>query len=115
MRICMKAFLILLALGLMARPVSAQVDLTDDRTEVQKWNRAAFLMDGNLHGALSYVKSTGQTAEDYGRFLGEWAGVTLDEFRTVFFLIYEGVANYHGFDMTHEVDGDWVSFTVKTR
>jgi hypothetical protein len=69
-----KPILVFLALGAMSQPLSAQVDLTDDRTVDQKWNRAVFLMDGTIHGALSYAKSVGQTPEQLGRFWGEWAG-----------------------------------------
>jgi hypothetical protein len=46
---------------------------------------------------------------------GEVEGVTLQEFQGYYTGFYEGTADYLGFDMTHEVDGEWVTFTVKTR
>ncbi len=175
MRTLVAPLLACIALGVVSQSLSAQVDLTNDRTADQKWTRAVNLMDGTMHGALSYAKSMGQTAEEFGRFYGEWAtqfwgapgsmtmasflrvmyrnyrmyqdlefeilseseteirgrmnipyanrfneegewvGVTLEDFRQVYFLAYEAVADHHGFDMTHEVDGDWIGFTVKVR
>jgi hypothetical protein len=175
MRIFMKASLILLALGLMAQPLSAQVDLNDTRTPEQKWDRAVVFSNFGLSGMIALGKEADMTAEEIGRFFGEWGapswgapgdtslaefvwwyhrnyniyrglefellseseseiqgrmntpyagffgddrqayGVTLDEFRTTFLLAYEVIADYLGFDMTHEVSGEWVNFTVKTR
>ena len=42
-------------------------------------------------------------------------GVRVGEFVQIFTLFYEGIADYLGFDMTHEVQDDEISFTVKTR
>jgi hypothetical protein len=44
MRICIKASLILLAIALMAQPLTAQVELEDTRTVEQKWTRSMVLM-----------------------------------------------------------------------
>lgn len=46
---------------------------------------------------------------------GERYGVTLQEFQQLWCLAYEGFADYLGFDMTHEVEGEWIEFTVRTR
>ena len=46
---------------------------------------------------------------------GERYGVTIQELVQVWRLTYEGIADYLGFDMTHEVGSDWIEFTVKTR
>ena len=46
---------------------------------------------------------------------GERYGVTLQELQQVWCLTYEGIADHLGFDMTHEVEGEWIEFTVKTR
>ena len=66
----------------------------------------------------SETEIRGQMNTPYAGFFGEnrqRPGVTLEEFRRVFILAYEVTADYLGFDMTHEVDGDRISFTVKTR
>ena len=46
---------------------------------------------------------------------GELLGVSLDEFRMVFLVMYEETANYLGFNMKHEVSGEWIEFTVTAR
>jgi hypothetical protein len=54
----------------------------------------------------------------YASFFGEEGeryGVTLQEFQQVWCLTYEGIADYLGFDMSHEIGGDWIEFTVGTR
>ena len=43
------------------------------------------------------------------------AGVTLDEFRQMYWMMYEGIADYEGLDLTHEMNGEWINFTVKTK
>ncbi len=66
----------------------------------------------------SETEIRGRMNTPYAGFFGEnrqRPGVTLEEFRRVFILAYEVTADYLGFDMTHEVDGDWIEFTVKAR
>lgn len=46
---------------------------------------------------------------------GESNGVTLRDYQQLWCLFYEGIANYLGFNMTHEVGGEWITFTVRTR
>ncbi len=46
---------------------------------------------------------------------GESDGVTLQEYTRVWNLAGEMIADHLGFDMTHEVGGDWIEFTVKAR
>ena len=61
---------------------------------------------------------SGRMNTPYASFFGESGerlGVSLDEFRTVWLVMYEETADYLGFDMTHEVNGDWIEFTVKAR
>lgn len=42
-------------------------------------------------------------------------GVPVEDFQKVWLIMYEESANHLGFDMTHEIQGDWIEFTVKTR
>jgi hypothetical protein len=61
---------------------------------------------------------TGRMNVPYAGFFGEDGeayGVTLQEFQAVLFGANESIADYLGFDMTHEVSGEWVNFTVKAR
>ena len=61
---------------------------------------------------------TGRMNVPYAPFFGEDGeayGVTLQEFQAVLFGTNEGIAHYLGFDMTHEVDGDWIQFRVSAR
>ena len=46
---------------------------------------------------------------------GERYGVTIQELVQVWCLTYEGIADHLGFDMIHEVNDDWIEFTVKAR
>lgn len=46
---------------------------------------------------------------------GERYGVTLQELQQLWCLTYEGIADHLGFDMTHEVEGEWIEFTVRIR
>jgi len=46
---------------------------------------------------------------------GERYGVTIQELQTVLYGAYESIADYLGFDMVHQVNGDWVEFTVTTK
>jgi hypothetical protein len=68
--------------------------------------------------AESDTEITGRMNAPYAGFFGEdgeaW-GVTLQEFQGVLFGANETIADYLGFDMNHEVSGEWVNFTVKTR
>ena len=166
---------LIVALLAVAQPVSAQLlDLTDDRTAEQKWVRSQNLYDFMWITLIAHGKSAGQTTEQIGRFLGEfaapswgtpgsrtlasfvrgmfrnynlyddlefdvlsesedeirfrmntpyadnfaeageWYGVTLRELQQVLFLTSEDVADHLGFDMTHEVNGEWIECTVKT-
>ncbi len=165
--------MLFVALCVVTQPVSAQlVDLTDNRTAEQKWQRSTYLSTFLTVTAIAYAKSLGQKPEHFALFLGElagpsWAsqtqaafvrgvyqnyrmydglefeileeseteirarmnipyasyfgesgateGVTLQEFVQVFTIAYERIADHLGFDMTHEVNGDWIEFTVKTR
>jgi len=175
MRTRIRPFLILVALGLMAQPLTAQVDLTDDRTADQMWARSVFMLTFAQTSMISYASEAGQTAEEFAKWwveivgptwgepgsrtlaafvtsmfrnyrlwdglefevlaeseteirgrmntpyasyfgeTGERYGATLEDYRTLSLAIYEGTADYLGFDMTHEVDGDWIEFTVTTR
>jgi len=65
--------------------------------------------ESEIRGRMNrpYAARFGETGEAYG--------VTLQDFTQVMTHFYEGVAHYLGFDMTHEVNGEWVTFTVKTR
>ncbi len=165
--------MLFVALCVVTQPVNAQlVDLTDDRTAEQKWQRSTYLTSWVFASGLAYAKSLGQTTEHFARFFGElagpsWAsqtpaafvrgvyrnyrmydglefeileeaeteirarmnipyashfgeagelaGVTLQESVQVFSIACERIADHLGFDMTHEVTGDWIEFTVKTR
>ena len=79
----------------------------------------------NLYGNLEFEILSESESEVRGRMnspytasfgeTGEVEGVTLREFQQVMSIFYEGVADYLGFDMAHEVDGEWTTFTVKTR
>lgn len=54
----------------------------------------------------------------YSAFFGESRvrnDTTLDEFRRVLQIVNEDTADYLGFEMSHEVDGDWMVLTVRTR
>jgi hypothetical protein len=175
MRICIKASLILLAIALMAQPLTAQVELEDTRTVEQKWTRSMVLMTWAWAGFAAHGKTVGQAPGEVGEWLGTWVGpswgqpgnrtlasfvsgvfrnfnlwpgaqfevltesdteitgrmnapyagffgedgeawgVTLQEFQGVLFGANETIADYLGFDMNHEVSGEWVNFTVKTR
>ena len=60
----------------------------------------------------------GRMNTPYAGFFGDDRqryGVTLEEFRTVFLIAYEVTADYLGFDMTHDVEGDWIEFKVTAR
>lgn len=66
----------------------------------------------------SETEFRGRMNTPYAGFFGEdrqRPGVTLEEFRRVFIIAYEVIADYLGFDMSHEVEGDWIEFTVKAR
>lgn len=175
MRVRIVPFVILLALGLSAQPLSAQVDVTDTRTAEQKWTRSAVLINFAWAGFAAYGKAVGQNPEEVGEWMGNWFGpswgqpgartiasfvsgmirnyhlwprmefeilseseseitgrmnvpyagffgedgeaygVTLREFQAVLFGANEGIADYLGFDMSHEVNGEWVHFTVTAR
>ncbi|MCJ7629558.1 MAG: hypothetical protein MUO50_14375 [Longimicrobiales bacterium] len=68
--------------------------------------------------AESETEISGRMNTPYASFFGESGerlGVSLEEFRMVWLLMYEETADYLGFDMTHEVNGDWIEFTVKAR
>jgi hypothetical protein len=173
-----KVFLPLLFVSacVVTQPLNAQlVDLTDERTAEQKWIRSVNLIDFMWIAIIGHGKSLGQTPEQVGKFIGEFAapswgatgsrtlasfvrgmyrnynlyadlefevlseteaevhvrmnipyvssfgengernGVTLEELQQVIFLGYEGIADHLGFDMTHEINGDWIECTVKTR
>ena len=79
----------------------------------------------NLWSALEFevleeseTEIKGRMNTPYAAFFGESGerlGVSLDEFRTVWLLMYEECASYLGFDMIHKVDGDWIEFTVTAR
>ena len=60
---------LLLAIALMAQPLTAQVDLTDTRTAEDKWARSVYLNDVMSLALLAHGKSLGQTAEQ----IAEWA------------------------------------------
>ena len=56
---------------------------------------------------IPYASSFGET--------GESDGVTLQEYTRVWNLAGEMIADHLGFDMTHEVGGGCIEFTVKAR
>ena len=75
MRRRIPTLMLFVALGLIARPVQAQlVDLTDDRTAEQKWQRTTYLTNFVLTSGIAYAKSVDQTTEHFARFFGELAG-----------------------------------------
>lgn len=91
---------------------------------LQSFVRGVFL-NYNLWDGLEFeiladspTEVRGRMNTPYAGFFGE-GGVrndtTLDEFRAVQNIVYEECAAYLGFDMRHEIDGDWIVFTVKTR
>ena len=175
MRRTVTPLMLFVALCLVTQPLTAQVDLTDDRTAEQKWTRSVYLIDFAYVGFIAYAKSVGQTPEQLGTWMTEFAGpswgapgsrtiasfvrglfrnynlydnfefeilseseseircrmnspyanrfgdsgevngVTIQEFQQLMPLFYEGVADHLGFDMTHEINGEWIEFTVRTR
>jgi hypothetical protein len=67
--------LLFIALCVVTQPASAQlVDLTDERTAEQKWQRSTYLSTFMSVAAVAYAKSVGQTPEHFARFLGQLAG-----------------------------------------
>lgn len=79
----------------------------------------------NLYSDLQFEILSESASEIRGRMnspyaarfgdAGESNGVKFIDFQRMMSLFYEGVADHLGFDMTHEIDGEWVTFTVKTR
>lgn len=164
---------LLSVLCVVGQPLTAQVDLTDERTAEQKWSRMIYMANFMFTGYLAHGESLGQSPEEMGRFFGEFAarswggpgsmtlqayvrqtflnnslwpdlefeilteteeeirfkmnlpwvgyfgedrmayGVSMEAFNEAWFLANEGIADSLGFDMTHELQGDWVQFSVK--
>jgi len=91
---------------------------------LQSFVRGMFL-NFNLWEGLEFELLTDTPTEVRGRMNTPYAGffgesgvrndATLEEYRQVLKTVNEVTADYLGFDMTHEVDGDWIVFTVKAR
>ena len=91
---------------------------------LQSFVRGMFL-NYNLWDGLEFEILTDTPTEVRGRMNTPYAGffgesgvrndTTLEEFRTAQTIVYEDSADHLGFDMIHEVDGDWIAFTVRSR
>jgi len=91
---------------------------------LESFVRGAFL-NHNLWDALEFelVKDTPTEIQarmntPYASLFGEegeYYGVGLEDFKNVWMTAYSVTADHLGFDMTYSLDGDWITFTVKTR
>jgi hypothetical protein len=88
MRTFGKALSIIVALILSSQVLTAQVNLTDERSAEQKWNRMVDLGTFIFAAYVGHGGSLNQTPEQLGRWFGEFAartwpgpgGMTLSEF-----------------------------------
>ena len=69
MRTFLRSLVILIALGSLSQPLSAQtVDLNDTRTAEQMWDRALTFSNFGFTGMIALAKEADMTAEEVGEF-----------------------------------------------